>query len=119
MCLRKAESERVASALCLNPLTGSNCGVSEEKKAVEDGLAKVSQSPNRVQLRCVPMIQRVANNQGWCLNPLTGSNCGVSRRFPAPLGAYPACLNPLTGSNCGVSEDAPSRPESEKTVSIP
>ena len=38
---------------CLNPLTGSNCGVSVAKKGQTAAAAKLSQSPNRVQLRCV------------------------------------------------------------------
>ena len=37
-----------------------------------------SQSPNRVQLRCVDGSWETNGDFVFCLNPLTGSNCGVS-----------------------------------------
>ena len=93
-CVRSVAEHVRGARQCLNPLTGSNCGVSAERANLND-----------------------ARYIG--LNPLTGSNCGVSGnpgwgRIPRPAG-----LNPLTGSNCGVSVPTCSPPSGRHSVSIP
>ena len=103
MCRDIASAIATETVKRLNPLTGSNCGVSGNNCDLDDDGDNVSQSPNRVQLRCVfsAFAEGIADLK--CLNPLTGSNCGVSLSCALRVDGTVYCLNPLTGSNCGVS----------------